>query len=84
MRHWEPTDESMNWWLDEDGSNYVIEIDYTQRLMLALMGVTMFLSMWVSNTGSTAMIVPIVEALICELYQVSASIHSTFCLCHQH
>jgi len=39
--------------------------------MLGFMGVTMFLSMWVSNTGSTAMIVPIVEALISELYQVS-------------
>lgn len=40
-------------------------------LMLGFMAVTMFLSMWVSNTGSTAMIVPIVEALISELYQNS-------------
>lgn len=32
------------------------------------MSVTMFLSMWVSNTGATAMIAPIVDALIVQLY----------------
>lgn len=61
----------MNRWIDEDGTNYQIRFDCAERLMLGFMGVTMFLSMWVSNTGSTAMIVPIVEALISELYQVS-------------
>ena len=29
---------------------------------------TMFLSMWISNTASTAMMVPIVDAIMVELY----------------
>ncbi|XP_007935692.1 solute carrier family 13 member 5 [Orycteropus afer afer] len=34
------------------------------RLMLGFMSVTAFLSMWISNTAATAMMVPIVEAIL--------------------
>ncbi|XP_054156182.1 Na(+)/citrate cotransporter-like [Oppia nitens] len=37
------------------------------RIMLGIMLVTMFLSMWISNTATTAMMVPIVEAMLNEL-----------------
>ncbi|XP_037349781.1 Na(+)/citrate cotransporter isoform X2 [Talpa occidentalis] len=40
------------------------------QLMLGFMGVTAFLSMWISNTAATAMMVPIVEAM---LQQVDAT-----------
>ena len=35
---------------------------------MGFMSVTMLLSMFVSNTGATAMICPIVEALVRELF----------------
>ncbi|XP_064081993.1 solute carrier family 13 member 2-like [Macrobrachium nipponense] len=38
-----------------------------RRLMTGFMLTTMFLSMWISNTASTAMMVPVVEAIIVEL-----------------
>lgn len=41
--------------------------------MLGIMMTTMFLSMWVSNTGATVMILPIVEVLIRELFKVSTA-----------
>lgn len=40
------------------------------RLMLGFMTTTMFLSMWISNTATTAMIVPIVDAITEELFKV--------------
>lgn len=44
-----------------------------RRLMAGFMLTTMFLSMWISNTASTAMMVPIVDAILVELYSVSLS-----------
>lgn len=41
--------------------------------MLGFMIPTMFLSMWISNTATTAMMVPIVSAVLDELKAVSAT-----------
>lgn len=38
--------------------------------MLGIMCVTWFLSMWVSNTATTAMMLPIVEAVLQQLKTV--------------
>nr|XP_012135841.1 PREDICTED: protein I'm not dead yet-like isoform X2 [Megachile rotundata] len=42
-----------------------------RRLTLGLFFVTMFLSMWISNTAATAMMLPIVETVLLELEAVS-------------
>jgi solute carrier family 13 (sodium-dependent dicarboxylate transporter), member 2/3/5 len=39
-------------------------------LMLGFMLVGMLLSLWISNSGVTAMLIPIVEAVVDELFQV--------------
>lgn len=41
--------------------------------MLGFMGVTAFLSMWISNTATTAMMVPIVEAILQQMEATSAA-----------
>ena len=41
-----------------------------RRLIAGFMMTTMFLSMWISNTAATAMMVPIVHAILQELYKV--------------
>ena len=43
-------------------------------LMTGFMFTTMFLSMWISNTATTAMMVPIVDAVLQELYKVILNI----------
>ncbi|XP_036691850.1 solute carrier family 13 member 5 isoform X6 [Balaenoptera musculus] len=43
------------------------------QLMLGFMGVTAFLSMWISNTAATAMMVPLVEAVLRQMEATSAA-----------
>ena len=40
------------------------------RLMLGFMSVTAFLSMWISNTATTAMLIPIVHAVLLKLEEM--------------
>ncbi|XP_036882728.1 Na(+)/citrate cotransporter isoform X2 [Manis javanica] len=43
------------------------------QLMLGFMGITAFLSMWISNTATTAMMVPIVEAMLQQMEATTAA-----------
>ncbi|PFX31726.1 Solute carrier family 13 member 2 [Stylophora pistillata] len=47
-----------------------------RRLMLGVMLTTSFLSMWISNTATTAMMVPIVEAVLGEIKNENIKIRS--------
>lgn len=40
------------------------------RLNFGLIAVTMFVSMWISNTAAVAMMIPIMQAVLEELEQV--------------
>ena len=44
-------------------SSLIEDLVHQARLMLGFMFTTMFLSMWISNTATTAMMLPIVDAV---------------------
>ncbi|XP_057631310.1 Na(+)/citrate cotransporter [Chionomys nivalis] len=44
------------------------------RLMLGFMSVTAFLSMWISNTATTAMMVPILEAMLEQMVATNVAV----------
>ncbi|NXA42008.1 S13A5 protein, partial [Eudromia elegans] len=46
-------------------------------LMLGFMGVTAFLSMWISNTATTAMMVPIVQAVLDQMDNAEQDLRKT-------
>jgi len=45
----------------------VVTLFISFRLMMGFMVTSFFLSMWISNTATTAMMLPIVEAVFAEL-----------------
>ena len=45
------------------------------RLMIGFMLPTWFLSMWISNTATTAMMIPVVEAVLQELQDSKSEEH---------
>ncbi|XP_052051647.1 Na(+)/citrate cotransporter isoform X5 [Apodemus sylvaticus] len=47
------------------------------RLMLGFMFVTAFLSMWISNTATTAMMVPIVEAMLQQMVAANVAVDAS-------
>jgi Na+/H+ antiporter NhaD/arsenite permease-like protein len=53
------------------------------RLLLGFMVTTMTLSMWISNTATTAMMTPIVKAVLDELKQVGKNV-AAIRFCHHH
>lgn len=50
---------------------FLLSICFILRLTLGLFFVTMFISMWISNTAATAMMIPIIETVLIELEAVS-------------
>ncbi|XP_021033547.1 solute carrier family 13 member 5 isoform X2 [Mus caroli] len=47
------------------------------RLMLGFMFVTAFLSMWISNTAATAMMMPIVEAMLQQMIATNTAVEAS-------
>jgi len=45
-------------------------LSYIYRLLLSFMLTTMLLSMWMSNTAATTIMIPVLDAVVQELYGV--------------
>lgn len=58
----------------KDTDFYIITIfrHISKRLNFGLISVTMFVSMWISNTAAVAMMIPIMQAVLEELESVHA------------
>ena len=48
-------------------SSIIPNNQYPQRVVLGFMGTSWFLSMWLSNTATTTMMVPLVRAIVSQL-----------------
>lgn len=68
-------DQTTNCLNDQFGINFLIDVDcvHYSRLNFGLIAVTMFVSMWISNTAAVAMMIPIMQAVLEELESVSLS-----------
>lgn len=60
--------------------NFRIVAGHPKRTVLALLAVTSLLSMWLSNTATTAMMLPIAIGVISTLYPQNRLAHSTILL----
>lgn len=60
-------------WVGHEGL-WLSSLPLLCRLMLGFMSVTAFLSMWISNTATTAMMIPIVEAMLEQMVATNAAV----------
>lgn len=58
-------------------TNSMIFFNYVYRLLLGIMLVSWFLSVWISNTATTAMMLPIVLSLVKNLVKLDTAFHES-------